>query len=101
MEERRFRRRAFLADLLFAGGGLAVAALTGEPTQLADGPVEDGWDLPKDVEDRLKPEPEKPRPRPRPRPRPQPTRTPEIRGDVSYPGRIVQPQPKPRPRPEP
>lgn len=81
----KLRRREFLANLLFAGGALTVTSLQSQLGELAfEQKIEEGWELPEEIEDRLKRNPPL-----NPRPRPRPTKTPRPR-----------PQPRP-PRPQP
>lgn len=77
----KLKRRQFIANLLFAGGTLAASSFL---AQVEAAPVEEGWELPDNVEDRLKPVPPKPKPKPKPpRPRPEP----HIKGKITMPDR--------------
>ena len=96
---KKLQRRKFLANLLFAGGALSVAALQGELLAQPN-PEDEGWELPKDWN---KPD-LKPKPKQTPTPRPTKTPPPPLLGDVSLPnieGRMRQPRPIPEPRPKP
>ena len=100
-KEKKTKRRAFLADLLFVSGGITAAAFVAKYNQVAEAPIEEGWELPPDVNKRLKPNPKN---QPKPKPKPKPTKSPILRGDVAYPehppepkplpGRVIQPHPR-------